>query len=472
MLPQHPDLAGKRVLVMGLGLHGGGVGVTRWLVSQGARVTVTDLKSDRELAASLSALSGLDLRLALGGHRIADFRQADLVVRNPSVPADSKYLQAARESGVPVEMEMGLFFRLCPAPIIGITGTKGKSTTTSLVGAILRRSRPDAVVAGNIAGGSPQWHGALPALELLPLIRPDTPVVLELSSWQLEGLPADTCPHIAAVTNVSPDHLNRYDSMSSYAASKKSIFIHQRANDVVVLNYDNPFTCAFATEAPSQVAWFSRHNRVQGAFVDGQSLRYQWGSTDVVVCALADIRVPGGHNVENILAATAVAMAWGARPDDVAAAIRDFHGVPHRLEFVAEVRGVRYFDDTTATTPDAAVAALQALAEDRPVVLIAGGSDKGLDFADMAAAIKHQTRALVLLAGPGTERLVDAVVAAGGSPPRPHASLASAFAAAVAAARPGDAVLLSPGCASFGMFTNEFDRGDQFRALTQEMAQR
>jgi UDP-N-acetylmuramoylalanine--D-glutamate ligase len=471
LLPPHPDLSGKRILVMGLGLHGGGLGVTRWLVGQGARVTVTDLKSEDELATAVAALSGLDLRLALGGHRESDFREAELVIRNPGVPAESPYLRVARDAGVPVEMEMGLFFRLCPAPIIAITGTKGKSTTTSLVGAILRQSRPDAVVAGNIAGGSPQWHGALPALELLPHIQPDTPVVLELSSWQLEGLPSDSCPHIAAVTNVSPDHLNRYDSMSSYAGSKKTVFVHQRPTDIVVLNYDNPYTCAFATEAPSRVAWFSRRGPVQGAFVEGRAIRWRWDGRDLTVASTDDIRIPGAHNVENVLAATAVALAWGARPDDVGAAIREFHGVPHRLEFVAETGGVRYYNDTTATTPDAAVAALKALSVDRPVVLIAGGSDKGLAYEEMAAEIMGRTRALVLLAGRGTERLSKAILATGGGAPDVYASLTTAFAAATEAARPGDAVLLSPGCASFGMFANEFERGDGFRALVRELAE-
>ena len=454
---------------MGLGLHGGGLGVTRWLVAQGADVTVTDLKTAEELRPSVQELAGLPVRLALGGHREADFQNADLILRNPGVPAESPYLKIARDHGVPVVMEMGLFFRLCPAPILGITGTKGKTTTTSLAGAIIRRSRPDAVVAGNLAGGSPQWHGSLPALELLPMIRPDTPVILELSSWQLEGLPSDTCPHIAVVTNVSADHLNRYRNMAAYADSKKAIFLHQRPEDTVVLNYDNGITCAYATQAPGRVAWFSRRQRVQGAFVDGADICWDWQGRKAQLATLADIRVPGAHNVENVLAAAALTMVWGASPDDVRQAIREFPGVPHRLEFVAELESVRYYNDTTATTPDATIAALEAFAGGPAVVLIAGGSDKALDFTALAGCIVRSTKAVILLEGEGSQRLQRAIATAGGRVTEVCATLASAVDLARNLARDGDVVLLSPACASFGMFANEFERGNQFKVLVRNL---
>lgn len=464
-------LRGKRVLVMGLGLHGGGLGITRWLIGQGAEVTVTDLKTADQLRPSVEALTGLPVRLVLGHHDAADFASADLVIRNPGVPSQSPYLQVARDHGVPVEMEMGLFFRLCLAPILAITGSKGKTTTTSLAGAIIRRSRPDAVVAGNIAGGSPRWHGELPALELLPLIQADTPVVLELSSWQLEGLPASVSPHIAAVTNVLPDHLNRYASMADYAASKTLIFQHQRPTDTVVLNYDNPYTCSFAAKAPARVAWFSRNNSVQGAFLDGDEIRWQSQGASVALATLADIRLPGQHNLENVLAAAALTMVWGAEPRDIRAAIRDFTGVPHRLEFVAEAAGVRYYDDTTATTPDATIAALEAFPGNAPIVLIAGGSDKGLAYDQVAKTIARRVKSVVLLDGAGTDKLeaalrarcADALIA--GRLDNLEAAVASARDAAAA----GDVVLLSPASASFGMFANEFQRGDQFQRLVKDL---
>jgi UDP-N-acetylmuramoylalanine--D-glutamate ligase len=464
-------LRGKRVLVMGLGLHGGGLGVTRWLIAQGAQVTVTDLKTADQLRLSVDALAGQPVRFVLGHHDTADFAAADLVIRNPGVPSESPYLRVARDYRVPVEMEMGLFFRLCPAPILAVTGTKGKTTVTSLTGSIIRRSRPDAVVSGNIAGGSPQWHGDLPALELLPLIHADTPVILELSSWQLEGLPSKAAPHIAAVTNVLPDHLNRYASMAGYAASKALIFQHQRPADTVVLNYDNAITCGFAAKAPAKVVWFSRNTPVQGAFLAGDEIRWQCRGEASLLASLADVRIPGLHNLENVLAAAALAMVWGATPQDVRTAIRDFSGVPHRLEFVAQIGGVRYYDDTTATTPDATVAALNAFDGDGPIVLIAGGSDKGLAFDQLALAIAARVKSVVLLSGAGTEKLESALRA---QPEGNHIaglfdSLEEALSSARGLAGPGDIVLLSPACASFGMFTNEFERGDQFKQLVKDL---
>jgi UDP-N-acetylmuramoylalanine--D-glutamate ligase len=299
---------------MGLGLHGGGLGVTRWLLGQGAEVTVTDLKTAEQLRPSLDALTGQPVRFVLGRHDAADFATTDLVIRNPGVPSQSPYLEIARDHAVPVEMEMGLFFRLCPAPILAVTGTKGKTTVTSLTGAIIRRSRPDAIIAGNIAGGSQQWHGDLPALELLPHIHADTPVVLELSSWQLEGLSVNSAPHIAGVTNVLPDHLNRYASMADYAASKALIFEHQGPTDTVVLNYDNAITCGFAAKAPAKVAWFSRKDSVQGAFLAGDEIRWQSRGEVTSLATLADVGIPGLHSLENVLAAAALAMVWGASP--------------------------------------------------------------------------------------------------------------------------------------------------------------
>jgi UDP-N-acetylmuramoylalanine--D-glutamate ligase len=464
-------LRGKRVLVMGLGLHGGGLSVTRWLIGQGADVTVTDMKTAEQLRPSVDALSDQPVRFVLGRHDASDFAATDLVIRNPGVPSQSPYLKIARDHGVPVEMEMGLFFHLCPAPILAVTGTKGKTTVTSLAGAIIRRSRPDAIIAGNIAGGTQQWHGDLAALELLPHIQANTPVVLELSSWQLEGLSVTSAPHIAVVTNVLPDHLNRYASMADYAASKSLIFEHQRPGDTVVLNYDNAITCAFAAEAPAQVAWFSRTSTVKGAYLDGDDIRWQYRGEATSVASLMDIRIPGLHNLENVLAATALAMVWGASPQDVGAAIREFPGVPHRLEFVAEVGGVRYYDDTTATTPDAMIAALKSFAGDTPIVLIAGGSDKGLAYDQAAHAIAQRVKFVVLLDGVGTDSIESALRTqhAGDCIAGRLDSMEKAVSSARRLAEPGDVVLLSPACASFGMFVNEFQRGDQFKHLVKDL---
>jgi UDP-N-acetylmuramoylalanine--D-glutamate ligase len=453
------DWRGKQVLVMGLGVHGGGLGVTRFLVNQGATVTVTDLKTAEQLQPSLEAMAGLPVRYVLGEHRAEDFIHSDLIVRNPGVPADSPYLAIARQHGVPIEMEMGLFFRLCPAPIIGITGTKGKTTTTLLVGAMLRQIEPSTVIAGNLR---------ISALELLPRIGPTTPVVLELSSWQLEGLePHRLNPHIAAVTNISPDHLNRYRDLGEYAAAKKLIFRFQKPGDFLVLNADDPVVQSFAAEAQGTVVWFSRHKSVTGAYLAGEQLLWQWGRRIHAVARRGDVRLPGVHNLENALAAIAIAGVWGAPPEAMHEALRSFRGVEHRLELVAEVHGVRYVNDTTSTAPAAALAALAAL--EGPIVLIAGGADKNLDFGELGAAIAQRVKALVLLEGTATDKLAATVRAAKADLIAGRFNdLRAAVRAAQDIARPGDTVLLSPGCASFGMFANEFERGERFKAIVRE----
>ncbi|MBA3471062.1 MAG: UDP-N-acetylmuramoyl-L-alanine--D-glutamate ligase [Herpetosiphonaceae bacterium] len=418
---------------MGLGVHGGGLGVTRFLVEQGARVTVTDLRSAELLQSSLAALADTDVQFVLGEHRDEDFTSADIVIRNPGVPRESRYLQLARAAGATVEMEMTLFFRLCPAPIIGITGTKGKTTTTLLTGAMLREEWPETVVAGNLR---------ISALEQLPAIAAQTPVVLELSSWQLEGLDeAGLSPQYAAITNLSPDHLDRYSSLEDYGAAKQAIFRHQRPDDVLVLPADDPIVSPWARHAPGRVIFFSAED--------------DWP----LGC------LHGEHNARNIAAAAALARAYGASETAIHAAIATFPGVEHRMELVRELAGVRFINDTAATTPTAAAAALRAIAG--PLILIAGGADKKLAWEPLVSAINTagNLRDLVLLNGTGSTALVDEL----GRPLPLHASFEAAIRAAYALARPGDTILLSPGAASFGMFRNEFHRGEEFRRIVGEL---
>lgn len=465
------QLTGKRALVMGLGVHGGGLGVARFLAERGADVTVTDLRSPDALRSSLDALAGLPIRYVLGEHREEDFRTADLVVRNPAVPASSRFLQIAREAGAAIEMEMTLFFRLCPGPILGVTGTKGKTTTTTLLGAMLREQRPDTVVAGNLR---------VSALEQLPRIAPDTPVVLELSSFVLEGLgEAGLSPPYACITNLSADHLDRYGSMEAYAEAKEQIVRHQRPGDVVVLNADDPLLRAMGARAPGRVVWFGADRgpdaiqRVPVVTYGPSGIVWREGGAATVICAREDIRLPGEHNLANVAAAAAAARAFGVDDEAIRRAVRGFGGVEHRLELVRELDGVRYINDTAATAPEAAIAALHSF--DAPVVLIAGGADKNLPFEGLARAILARAKAVVLLQGTATPKLVAALEAARESAPRsdvrardvagPYDDFAQAIRAAQALAEPGDVVLLSPGCASFGMFRNEFHRGEEFRRI-------
>jgi UDP-N-acetylmuramoylalanine--D-glutamate ligase len=456
------DLKGKNVLVMGLGVHGGGLGVTRFLVSRGANVTVTDLQTAEQLQSTLAALEGLPIRYVLGEHHVEDFLGADMVVRNPGVPRESKYLALVREKGIPVEMEMSLFFELCPAPIIGITGTKGKTTSTLLLGEILRRSRPDTVVAGNLR---------VSALEALPLIKPDTPVVLELSSWQLEAVEErGLAPHVAAVTNVFPDHLNRYPDMVSYAEAKKAIFRHQQPDDVLILNADDPIVRGFAQEAKGRVVWFGQDGGARRVDCLARGFRILWreDQTMHVVCSTFDIHLLGEHNLGNVLAAVAIAKTLGIPSEQIRAGILGFTGVPDRLELVRQLDGISYYNDTTSTTPVSTVAALKSF--HRPVVLIAGGSEKNLGFEELAEAVGDRVKCLVALEGTATPRLLEAVKRSSQVPILgPFSQFRIAVEAARKTAADGDIVLLSPACASFGMFRNEFDRGEQFRQIVSSL---
>ncbi len=463
------ELKGKRVLVMGLGVHGGGSGVTRWLVRRGARVTVTDLKKVEELQSSLDALRGLPIQFALGEHREEDFINSDLVVRNPGVPRESRFLQLAQKHSIPIEMEMGLFFEQLPrggAQVIGITGTKGKTTTTLMVGAILSRANPKTVVAGNLR---------VSALELLDRIDSDTPVVLELSSFQLEGLePRRVSPHIAAITNISADHLNRYGSLNDYAEAKATLFRYQQPDDFIVLNFDNRILTRYAPRALSRLVWTSAKRALtEGAYREGNALMWRWGGAREKIIDIDDLRVPGAHTIENALTAMAVASVWGAQPDQIANALADFHGIEHRQEFVRELDGVRYINDTTATAPAATIAAINTFAPTaKGMVLIAGGADKSLDFSEMARIIASNVRRLILLEGTATDKIASAVENAGAKEiiAGRFDSLPRAVEHAKALARGGDVVVLSPGCASFGMFANEFERGEKFKQIVRALS--
>jgi UDP-N-acetylmuramoylalanine--D-glutamate ligase len=456
------SLAGQRAVVMGLGSRQGGVGVTRYLVGQGADVTVTDLRSHDDLRGALDEIGDLPVRYTLGEHRPEDFLNADIVVRNPAVPAESSWLALARERGARIEMEMSLFFRACPAPILGITGTKGKTTTATLCAGILLQSRPDAVLAGNMG------TSAVAALEV---IEPDTPVVLELSSWQLEGLAEHAMsPHVSVLTNISEDHLNRYDSMADYIEAKRHIARFQSEEDWFVVNRNDPACWDTRRSTRARVVPFGvlPEGEDGTALENGALVVRQDGVSQTLIDA-ADLPLPGTHAVLNALAASAAALRYGASVDDVRRGLLAAQPVADRQEIVATVDGVRYVNDTTATAPAAAIAALDTFAADA-VIVIAGGSNKNTALDDFARRLARQAEAVVLLDGeatPGLRRLLDEAGAE--RVHGPYRSMAEAVRQATALARPGSVVLLSPGCASFGLFRDEFHRGEEFRAAVRAL---
>jgi UDP-N-acetylmuramoylalanine--D-glutamate ligase len=456
------SLRGARVLVMGIGRRAGGVGAIRYAVDAGAEVRVTDQGDPDRFAAVVAEFHDTPVRFVLGRHDEADFRWADVVIRNPDVRRDSPYLRVAEAHGARVEMEMTLFLRASPAPTIGVTGTKGKTTTTMALHGILRERWPSSVVAGNMGYS---------ALARLGDVEPGVPVALELSSFQLEGLGEHAlAPHVAVLTNVRTDHLDRYPSLDAYRDAKAQIVRHQHPDDWKVYPADDPVVAALVAGTPGRAVTFGDAAPLgnHALFVDGGRLVARWDGATLDLGPVAALRVPGAHNRRNALAAAGAALAVGVEPDAIRRGLARFEGVRHRLELVATVAGVDYVNDTTATTPDAAAAALEAYTG-RPVVAIVGGFDKGLDAAPLAAALDAHAARVVLLDGTGTPGLARALR---GAPTGPLPSMRDAVARAAALATPGAVVLLAPGYASFGLFVDEFDRGDQFRAAVHDLAAR
>ena len=448
-----PDLAGKRVTVMGLGLFGGGLGVTRYLVKAGAKVVVTDTKTAEQLREPVAALQGLPVELRLGGHDERDFRDADLVVANPAVPPSSPWLKLARA----VETEMNLFFKLCRAEmVVGITGSNGKTTTTSLVGELLKRHLRKTWVGGNIGGS---------LLESAAEIRPEDFVVLELSSFQLEHLGAlRRSPTVGAVLNLSPNHLDRHGDMASYAAAKREIVAHQREEDAKVLNADDPLVSAFRSASPSRTWTFSMRGKpARGALARDERIEFHTTGARFTI-DVSRRRIPGAFNLQNMAAAaTATFVAAGGRWEEWRETCEDvfntFPGVEHRLEFVGEKNGVKYYNDSKATDAEATIAAIETLPG--PFVLILGGFDKKVPFDALARAVSARPVRACLLLGE-TAPAIEAALRAEARVPE-IAQVASVEEAVRFPARPGETVLLSPACASWGMFRNFEERGRLFK---------
>lgn len=438
-----PRFDGVRAVVVGLAREG--LDLTRFLGAHGAHVVVVDRKTADELGPQLAALADQPrVTYRLGGHSPRDLDGADVVFVSPGVPPENLLVVAAHERGIRVSSLVELFFELCPAPIVGVTGSAGKTTTTTLLGDIFRQAGRDAVVGGNIGR---------PLLSELERMRPSTWVVMELSSFQLEGLRAS--PTIAVITNVTPNHLDRHPSMEAYWAAKGHILAHQGPSDWAVLNADDAWSARYRPRG--SVLRFSLKTPVSGAFVDGDRLVLR-GET---LMATRDVPLRGRHNVANVLAACAAAAAAGVAPRDMVAAVTAFGGVPHRLQTVGERGGVRFVDDSIATAPERSMAALEAF--DEPLVLIAGGRDKHLPMAAWARSIVRRVKHVVLY-GEMADLVAEAIKAV--DPGYDRISWAEtmdeAVAQASAAAAGGDVVLLSPGGTSYDRYRDFEERGADF----------
>jgi len=460
------DLSGKRIVVLGLARQG--TALARYLVQAGAEVTVSDLQGKKALADRLAELAGLPIRYVLGEHPLSLLKRADLVCLSGGVPLDAPIVVEARRRGISLSNDAQLFLERCPAPLIGITGSAGKTTTTALVGEMCRAGGRRTWVGGNIGN---------PLIADLDEIRPDDWAVMELSSFQLEVMTIS--PHVAAVLNVTSNHLDRHATMEEYLAAKRTIVAHQKPEDFALLGYDDANARSLALDTAAHLLWFSGGAEVEeGAFKTngelilrlGAALSLSKGGADCAICDASEVRLRGRHNLLNVLAACALAGVAGVPVEAMRQVATTFPGVEHRLEWVREWNGVQWYDDSIATAPERSLAALRSF--DEPLVLLAGGRDKKLPWDEFAQETVQRVRHLITFgeAGPMIAQVVQSYIL--------HApfsillegitqveTLEEAVAAAARLARPGDVVLLSPGGTSFDAFRDFAARGDRFKEL-------
>ncbi|MDR1931832.1 MAG: UDP-N-acetylmuramoyl-L-alanine--D-glutamate ligase [Spirochaetales bacterium] len=447
---------------MGLGLNGGGLESARFFVRHGARVTVTDLRGEDILASSLKELEGLPIRYVLGRHEEEDFGNADIVIKNPAVRPDSPYLAKARR----VETDMSVFLSLYTGPVLAVTGSKGKSTTSSALHYGLQGVFPGSRLGGNITTSPLSFLGDL---------SPEDPVVLELSSWQLGDLRGRGLlkPRVALLTSILPDHLDRYGCMEPYVADKKVIYENQDSYDYTLCFYDDPWGRVFAEETRGTPVMFSRSplpRGLSGAWLeDGRGFVHPRLALETrpVLILPRDVRVAGEHQKINLLAAGLALYLFGLPPQIIRTRLKEFPGIEHRLELCGEREGVRFYNDSAATIPEALSAAVTSF-PGRPVNLITGGTDKKLDFSVFEEAARIPRR-IYLLEGTATLKLQALLEKLRIPYNGPYPSLEQALAAAVETAKSGEVIVFSPGCTSFGMFLNEFDRGRRFKALVSRL---
>jgi len=452
------DLNNKRVLVVGLGKSG--VASALFLKSRGARVTVSDAKPEAELRNEILVLLEQGITVETGGHGDRTFRGQDLIVVSPGVPVDAPQLVQARNLGEPVIGEIELAAQFLAGHIVAITGANGKTTTTSLAGEIIAAGNFPTLVGGNIG---------TPAISFVDQAGPSTWTVLEVSSFQLETI-VEFRPRIAVILNITPDHLDRHKTFANYVNAKARIFENQRGDDFSVLNADDATTAGLAERTRAQVFWFSRKKEVeQGAFVRGAQIYFRDGRGEQEIMPVAEVGLKGAHNLENVLAGVSVGMIVGCQPGQIREAVRNFKAVEHRLEFVARVAGVDYYNDSKATNVDATVKALEAFPADIPPHLhvILGGKDKGSDYSVLNDLLRQRVKRVYTIgaAAPKIESQIREAAEID------HAeTLENAVRRASESAVAGDVVLLAPACASFDQFQSYEHRGRVFKETVLSLA--
>jgi UDP-N-acetylmuramoylalanine--D-glutamate ligase len=442
------ELNGKRTLVVGLGKSG--VASALFMKAHGARVTVSDTKSGDELRNEIPVLLDHGITVETGGHGERTFRGQDLIVVSPGVPVDAPPLVQARSLGETVIGEIELAAQFLPGPIVAITGSNGKTTTTTLTGEIMAAAGLPTLVGGNIG---------TPAISLAERAKPDTIVVLEISSFQLETIKTFR-PKIAVVLNVTPDHLDRHRTFEIYTDAKARIFENQQGSDFAVLNADDPTCEAMGARTRAQVFWFSRQKEVQqGAWVRDGNVVFRDAKGQREILQTSEIPLKGAHNLENVLAAVSASALMGCAPDKIRQAVHDFKAVEHRLEFVASIAGVDYYNDSKATNVDATIKALESFPAN--IHLILGGKDKGSDYTVLNDLIRQRVKRIYTI-GAAAAKIESQVKGA----EVVHAeTLENAIRKAHATAQSGDIVLLAPACASFDQFKSYEHRGKMFKEI-------
>ncbi len=441
---------GKKITVMGLGLLGRGVGDAKFLAEQGAELIVTDLKDAEALSSSIEVLSSYtNITYRLGEHNLEDFKDRDFILKAAGVPLENIYINEARKNKIPIKMSASWFAELAKIPVVGVTGTRGKTTTTYMLYSIMQSAGMEVLLGGNIRGVS--------TLALLPQATPDSVALFELDSWQCQGWGEDKMsPNVSVFTTFMDDHLTYYGgNVDLYLKDKAQIFLHQKPDDTLVVG------SSVATLLKDKYG-----NKIVSKVVIASPEKFPKGWT---------LNVPGDHNKLNAMCAVEAARALGIDDEEIREGLENFKGVAGRLELVREVNGVKIYNDTTATTPDATLVALKTLGSEnrlregsgesrKNIILIMGGTDKGIAIEGLLSYIPEVIKKVVFLSGNGTDKILnhfpDTVV---------HDALAPAFEEAIASARSGDIVILSPGFSSKGMFTNEYDRGDQFNDLVAKL---
>jgi UDP-N-acetylmuramoylalanine--D-glutamate ligase len=452
------ELNGKRVLVVGLGKSG--VASALFLKAHGARVTVSDTKSGDELRNEIPVLLDHGITVETGGHGERTFRGQDLIVVSPGVPVDAPPLAQARGLGENVIGEIELAAQFLPGPIVAITGSNGKTTTTTLVGEILAAGGLPTLVGGNIG---------TPAISLAERAKPDTVTVLEISSFQLETVETFR-PKVAVVLNVTPDHLDRHRTFEIYTNAKARIFENQQADDFAVLNADDPTCVTMAARTRAQVFWFSRQKEVeQGAWVRDANIVFRDAKGQREILRVSEIPLKGAHNLENVLAAVCAGVLMGCAPDKIRDAVRNFRAVEHRLEFVATIGGVDYYNDSKATNVDATIKALESFPAN--IHLILGGKDKGSDYTVLNDLLRKRVKRVYTI-GAAAAKIESQIAASskdGGPEVAQSQTLENAVRSAHSAAKPGDIVLLAPACASFDQFKSYEHRGKVFKGIVNSL---